>query len=87
MSSTTKVRPASAHAYQDRTQRFALDIMLRRRGFRIHSRPAKGPPIWERNHLFFTQIDALKEIPQHLIVQGLEREDRYYEEVANAWRN
>lgn len=40
---------AGSEASKDRTNRYPTDQMLRRAGFRIYSRPDKGPILWEKN--------------------------------------
>lgn len=41
-------------------RRLSDDAFLRRHGFRIHARPAKGPATWRRGNKLFDQKVALK---------------------------
>jgi hypothetical protein len=45
-------REAAARHPQDRA--------LRRRGFAIHSRPAKGPALWAKGGRVYTEAEALE---------------------------
>lgn len=47
---------------RDTTNRFHYDAILRRKGFRIHSRPKKGPAIWLLGDTPYTYEEALKSI-------------------------
>jgi hypothetical protein len=53
------------HPSRDASSRYATDQYLRRRGFRIFSRPSKGEPIWQRQDdltgrwVFYTQSEAV----------------------------
>jgi hypothetical protein len=43
--------------------RFAVDALLRRYGFRIIARRGRLLPIWEKNGKRYSQLQALKTIP------------------------
>lgn len=43
---------------KDRTERFSGDQKLRRAGFKIHGRPEKGEPLWEREGKVYKESEA-----------------------------
>ena len=43
-------------------QRHPNDADLRERGFRIHSRPGKDEPVWERGGVLYPESKAIKEV-------------------------
>lgn len=43
------------HPSQDRTNRFAIDALLRKNGFKISSRHADCEPVWERGGFYYLQ--------------------------------
>lgn len=47
------------HAWADSTCRFPDDKQLRNHGFTIHSRPAKGEPLWIKSGVVFKESEAL----------------------------
>ena len=47
---------------KDSTQRNPADADLREHGFRIHSRPEKGEPVWERGGVLYPESKAVKEV-------------------------
>ena len=47
---------------KDSTSRHPTDADLRERGFRIHSRPEKGEPVWERGGVLYPESKAVKEV-------------------------
>lgn len=53
-------KPAADYPTEDSSQRFPLDSELREAGFRIASRPARGPAVWERGGKRYPQADALR---------------------------
>jgi len=46
-------------------ERGSLDAQLRDLGFKIHSRPSKGEPIWERLGIRYTQKAALEVLARY----------------------
>ena len=44
----------------DRTSRFVTDQQIRVCGYKIHSRPKKGEPIWEKDGLVFPQSAVIE---------------------------
>jgi hypothetical protein len=49
--------------FADETDRFAVDALLRRYGFRIVSRRGRLLPIWEKDGKHYSQLQALRTIP------------------------
>jgi len=43
------------------------DVLLRSKGYRIHSQPKRGEPTWSKNGAVFRQSEALKRCtaPEH----------------------
>lgn len=58
-----------------------VDVEIRRYGFTIHSRPEKGPTMWERNGTTFPQREVLeimeKEDPLPIPVEAAEKRPAY----------
>lgn len=48
------------HAFAETTDRFPLDTVLRRAGWRIHSRPSKGEAEWEKDGRMMKFSDAVE---------------------------
>lgn len=46
-------------SFGETVDRYPKDQLLRRYGFKIHSRPAKGPVLWKREANIFTEELAL----------------------------
>lgn len=44
------------------TRGHETDAKLRKHGFRIHARPARGVPVWEKGGILFAEDDAVLEI-------------------------
>lgn len=40
--------------------RFPDDILLRSKGFKVHSRPKDKPAVWQRSGVLFDEPDALE---------------------------
>lgn len=59
-------------SFQDRSNRFALDQLLRKYGFRIKRRHGKEEPVWERGGEECRESDALLDVPSG------ERDDAEY---------
>jgi hypothetical protein len=57
----------SDNPFADDTDRFAVDALLRRYGFRIVSRQGRLLPIWEKDGKRYSQLQALKTIPPEQI--------------------
>jgi hypothetical protein len=53
----------SDNPFADGTDRFAVDALLRRYGFRIVSRRGRLLPVWEKDGKRYSQMQALKTIP------------------------
>jgi len=51
---TTMEDACHEHPSRDFSRRFARDAQLRRFGFKIHTRPRKGEPLWELCGLLYT---------------------------------
>ena len=47
---------------KDSTSRHPTDADLRERGFRIHSRPGKDEPVWERGGVLYPESKAVQEV-------------------------
>ncbi len=69
------------HPSQDNTYRFALDTLLRNRGFHIYSRPKKGPTLWIRGKKIMTHWTALQTVSEDLRAQAEQDELNYYKGV------
>jgi hypothetical protein len=57
----------SDNPFADLTDRFAVDALLRRYGFRIVARRGRLDPIWEKAGKRYSQFQALKTIPPEQI--------------------
>lgn len=51
--------------FQSKENHHPLDQLLRRHGFRIHSRKNNQEAVWTRNNAKFTESQALALIPWH----------------------
>lgn len=58
------------HPSASREKRFPRDLLLREHGFRIHSRPQKGPVLWHQWGWVFTEEHALELILQGKVKEG-----------------
>lgn len=50
------------HLFQEKENRFPLDILLRKHGYRIYSRKNNESPIWIKDKKLFHQEKALNRI-------------------------
>jgi hypothetical protein len=62
--------------FADLTDRFAVDALLRRYGFRIVARQGRLDPIWERAGKRYSQYQALKTIPPEQIDAARQAQQR-----------
>jgi hypothetical protein len=44
---------------QSYSRRFPADQLFRKQGYRIERRPDKGPAVWSKNGVLFTQDDLM----------------------------
>lgn len=58
--------------------RNAVDELLRRAGFRIRHRPARGEPVWERDGELYPQSDAVRHLDVKQLNNAVERQDWYW---------
>ena len=63
------------HPSQDRTFRHAGDALLRRHGFRIHSRPKGDRPLWQRDGVVMAEETALALVRRALVEAGAADDD------------
>lgn len=63
----------------DATGRHAADALLRSQGFRIHSRPRSGEPLWERHGAVYPQPEALGLCPAEAVRDARAAEELYWE--------
>jgi hypothetical protein len=50
--------------------RHPQDRALRRKGFAIHARPAKGPAVWVKDGVLYTQEQALEAAGVTVVREG-----------------
>lgn len=74
-------RPDTAHAFADRTGRFACDQLLRANGFRVVARPKQGQARWVKGGKVYTFKRALNELPRSLVRDARVTEDCYLDAV------
>lgn len=56
-----KAEPISdEHAFAETRDLHPTDILLRKHGFKIHSRPTNGVPVWSKGGFFLTQDEAVE---------------------------
>ena len=77
---------SAGHPSQDKSARFELDALFRKRGFRIWKRPRKGVSLWVREGIAYSQdevVDWLRDAGH-----GDKLDDALYlEELANqGWK-
>jgi hypothetical protein len=48
------------HPTLEKSCRFPLDMALRAAGWRIHARPRRGQPLWERDGVVLPELEAAK---------------------------
>jgi hypothetical protein len=68
------------HPSQDRSNRFAIDVLIRSEGYRIHSRRDKEEPIWERNGKRYMQREVLEWLDQNKLLDAEYMESLYWED-------
>lgn len=61
----------------DESSRHAVDACLRAHGFKIHARPAKGEPTWERHGAVLSQRAALALCPRQDVERAQAAQDRH----------
>ena len=65
---------------QDHTPRFEIDQLLRKHGFKIHSRRGDKIAVWERGGELYTQNQALGEVDSWAEVRrAQDKQNLYYE--------
>ena len=67
------------HPSRDGSNRFAVDALLRSKGFRIYFRGRKGEPLWERGGALFRQTQAEDRVNQSELMDAEYMESLYWE--------
>lgn len=62
--SISGVKHSKDYDTRDCSDRHPTDAQLREHGFKIHSRPKRGEPVWERAGRLYTQSEAEKILTQ-----------------------
>jgi hypothetical protein len=52
------------HAWKENRNLYPIDQLLRKHGFRIHSRQLGKMAVWKRGEDFYTEAEALATIPR-----------------------
>lgn len=73
--------PNRTHAFQDVTNRFAVDQLLRQFGFTIHQRLKTESPVWYKNRTYWSQDAAQKTLPKEALRLAKMRQGGYYRGV------
>jgi hypothetical protein len=55
---------------RDHGGRHTQDRALRRKGFAIHARPAKGPAVWAKDGVLYTEAEALEAAGVTVVREG-----------------
>lgn len=76
--STTTPPPALHHPSLDTTNRFALDQLIRKEGFKIITR-ASGLTVWERNGQEYTQSEVIELLNWHEVQDAEYQQNLYYD--------
>lgn len=79
LQSTSKLKN-ERHPSQDNTNRHAIDSLLRKYGFTIHSRSGRMP-VWKKNNILFSQKRALLFIPEKEVKQAIQMEVEYLSSI------
>ena len=70
-----------SHPSKDKTNRFAVDYLLRENGYTIHSRKKNEEPQWQRDGIIQIQSVILAELLSldvHAVLDAEYAEDLYY---------
>ncbi len=70
---------ADQSAFQDRSDRFAVDQLLRNHGYHIHRRRGKSEPIWVQGGVKYRQQEALLRIAKFQVSGALHKDQEYWE--------
>lgn len=65
--------PAEDRGWAETRAFYPLDVRLRNAGFRIVSRPRKGPDTWVRSRVIFTVDQARAIVDEDDAARGVER--------------
>ncbi len=66
------------HPSQDATGRFAVDQLIRSKGYKIFGRPLNEDPIWERGGKQYSQSKILFTIEFEELCEAEDQEIRYH---------
>ncbi len=72
-----KQKAVEVHPSVDHSGRFAIDALLRSKGFHIAHRRSGRPAIWVLRGKYFSQDDALKQCDFHDVQDALYLEELY----------
>ena len=62
----------------DTTNRHAVDALLRKHGFRIHTRSKRVlEPLWSKDGVIFPQAEAIYRLPSQELADAVYLEDLY----------
>lgn len=67
-----------AHAFADRSNRFAVDQLLREHGFTIYKRSKGCTPLWLRKNTWYSQQAAEDTLPREALQLAKMRQSGYY---------
>lgn len=73
--------PAWEHPSRDRSDRFALDALIREAGFSIFRRKGDRPPLWVRSGCIYSQAEVLTVLDDGKVVDAELLETLYWEGV------
>jgi len=79
---SNKDEKSDEHGWQDTTQRYPLDSLLRKYGFTIHSRIRKKDKIiseWSKGKEIYAEIKALKMLDRNLLADAEYQEILHYQ--------
>ena len=72
---TDEASVSHENVFQDRTDRFPRDQLLRKHGYKIHARPKDQEPTWEKNGKLYSQRKALRSLDRREVADAVYLED------------
>lgn len=66
------------NAWADSSYRFAVDILLREHGYRIHRRHKSDEPLWSIDGVIYLQTQVEGQLPEQALRLAVTRQQQYY---------
>jgi hypothetical protein len=76
-----------SHPSQDSTNRFSLDNILRKHGFKIHSRRGDREAVWDLQGVLFLESEALLRLNRNEIKEAERHERSYWKKIDERAKN